>query len=108
MKTKQTTKEQHPPSTQAAGSAESLVAAIEGNLNGMAHGDLVLTCKMLERGRATWRKEAEAFKATLSELVSESQYYAHDRGGKFLEVWERAHREVTQNNKLSGGEKEKP
>lgn len=55
----------------AHGSADSLVAAIEGNLNGMAHGDLVLTCKMLERGRATWRKEAEALHATLVMLKRE-------------------------------------
>ena len=74
-----------------------MLAAIDGNLNGMAHGDLVLTCQMLERGRARWRHEAEELMATLSGLVSESEYYAHDRGGKFLEVWERARTAVTPN-----------
>lgn len=37
----------------------SLIAAIEGNRAGMSHSDLVLTCNMLERGRAAWRKECE-------------------------------------------------
>ncbi len=38
---------------------ESFISAIEGNLSGMSHADLVLTCQMLKRGRAEWRKEAE-------------------------------------------------
>lgn len=45
-----------------SGNADSLVAAIDGNLSGMAKADLVLTCEMLERGRAQWRKEAEELK----------------------------------------------
>lgn len=32
----------------SAGPADSLVDAIEGNLSGMAHGDLVLTCEISE------------------------------------------------------------
>ena len=60
------------------GSADSLVAAIDGNLNGMAHGDLVLTCQMLERGRAIWRKEAEALKATLVMLKRELDPHISD------------------------------
>lgn len=56
----------------------SLVAALEGNLNGMAHSDLVLTCQMLERGRATWRKEAEDLKATLVMLKRELDPHISD------------------------------
>lgn len=41
---------------------DSLIAAIEGNYSGMSHEDLVSTCKMLNNGRAQWRKEAEQFK----------------------------------------------
>lgn len=54
------------------------MAAIEGNLNGMAHGDLVLTCQMLSRGRATWRKEAEALHATLVMLKRELDPHISD------------------------------
>ena len=39
---------------------DSLVAALEGNYEGMSHADLVLTCNMLHKGRETWRKEVEA------------------------------------------------
>lgn len=39
--------------------ANSLIAAIEGDYAGMSHADLVLTCKMLYRGREAWRKEME-------------------------------------------------
>lgn len=46
---------------------DSLIAAIEGNLDKMAHRDLVLTCQMLERGRTIWRKEAEELRAELDE-----------------------------------------
>lgn len=59
-------------------SINSLTAALEGNLSGMAHGDLVLTCQMLERGRATWRKEAEALKATLVMLKRELDPHTSD------------------------------
>jgi len=51
---------------------DSLVAAIEGNRAGMAHTDLVLTCNMLERGRAVWRKEAEEAQQRVRELESTS------------------------------------
>lgn len=62
----------------AHNSAASLVAAIEGNLAGMAHSDLVLTCKMLEGGRAKWRKEAEALQATLVMLKRELDPHISD------------------------------
>ena len=50
---------------------ESLSAAIDGDLRGMSHSDLVLTCEMLVRGRAAWRKEAEEAKAQNAELQSD-------------------------------------
>ena len=59
---------------------DSLVAAIEGDLNGMAHGDLVLTCQMLKRGRETWRKEAESLKKTLVMLNRELDPHVSDPG----------------------------
>lgn len=46
---------------------ESLIAAIDGNLAGMSHADLVLTCKMLTRGRAAWQKECEEAHAVLDD-----------------------------------------
>lgn len=57
---------------------DSLVAAIEGNLAGMAHSDLVLTCQMLERGRMVWRKEAEALRTTLVMLKRELDSHISD------------------------------
>jgi hypothetical protein len=52
----------------AISQSDSLIAAIDGNREGMSHSDLVLTCNMLERGRAQWRKEAEDMAAELATL----------------------------------------
>ncbi len=46
---------------------DSLIAAIEGSYEGMSHSDLVLTCKMLARGRAHWQSEAEQLRAQLQQ-----------------------------------------
>ena len=70
MDSKQTQENQtHAGLAAASGSADSLIAAIEGDRSKMAHGDLVLTCQMLERGRARWRKEAEEAQEALREIV---------------------------------------
>lgn len=58
-------------SSSDGGFGESLVAAIEGDYARMRHSDLVLTCRMLERGRGQWRVEAEELKATLVMLKRE-------------------------------------
>jgi hypothetical protein len=57
---------------------DSLVAAIEGDFNGMSHADLVLSCQMLTRGRAEWKKECE-------------------QAQKELERWRKAASPVTDN-----------
>jgi hypothetical protein len=57
---------------------ESLIAAIDGNLNGMSHSDLVLTCQMLERGRAAWRKESEQLRQTLVMIKRELDDHISD------------------------------
>lgn len=49
-------------------SVNSLVAAISGDRSGMTKADLILTCEMLERGRAIWRKEAEELRAIVDSL----------------------------------------
>lgn len=46
---------------------ESLVAAIEGNFEGMAKSDLILTIKMLTNGRKIWMDEANAMKTQRDE-----------------------------------------
>lgn len=51
---------------------KSLIAAIEGDFSGMAHSDLVLTCKMLTNGRAQWRQEAEGLRTALQRLKGET------------------------------------
>lgn len=57
---------------------ESLLGAIKGDRNKMSHRDLVLTCQMLERGRAAWRKESEALRATLVMLKRELDSHVND------------------------------
>lgn len=57
---------------------KSLVAAIEGDLSGMSKENLVLTCEMLERGRAAWRKDAEDYRATLVMLRRELDTHSLD------------------------------
>lgn len=69
------TAESEPP---VAGSAicsvDSLVAAIEGNYAGMAHSDLVMTCQMLERGRAAWRADAERMKPVIEHYLKRAKH----------------------------------
>lgn len=55
-------------------SADSLVAAIEGNYVGMSHGHLVLTCQMLKRGRAAWRADAERMKPVIEHYLNRAKY----------------------------------
>lgn len=62
---------------------KSLLAAIEGDYNGMSKTDLVHTCKMLERGRAQWRQEAEEFAIALRESLKFQAHY-----GKLLNQWD--------------------
>jgi hypothetical protein len=50
---------------------DSLVAAIEGNREAMSHSDLVLTCNMLEKGRAGWRAQSEKLLQILFMLARE-------------------------------------
>lgn len=57
---------------------QSLLSAIEGNFEGMAQVDLVLTCKMLTRGREAWRKEADSLKSKLE--TPSCLYVQHGRG----------------------------
>jgi hypothetical protein len=63
---------------------ESLLAALEGNLEGMRHSDLVSTCRMLGRGREIWRKECEAEKAKVSDLLKVLEL-VHANAGESVE-----------------------
>jgi hypothetical protein len=45
---------------------ESLIAAIQDNYEGMAKSDLILTLRMVQRGRARWEAEATALQSKLS------------------------------------------
>jgi len=56
----------------------SLVAAIDGNYEGMSHADLVLTCKMLLNGRQAWKEEAEELRHRLES--SGCLYATYGRG----------------------------
>lgn len=74
----------------------------------MAHSDLVLTCQMLERGRATWRKEAEALKETLVMLKRELDPHISDATKYELprQAWEevlRRHGDNPPNNGTQRG-----
>lgn len=76
---------------------DSLVAAIEGNYSKMAHADLVLTCQMLTRGRAAWRKEAEDAKKEIEHLnkALALKLDATDAGKAMLERLQKAEEDCT-------------
>lgn len=48
---------------------ETLIAAIEGDYSGMNRESLILTCKMLYRGRERWREEAELANKRLKAIL---------------------------------------